>query len=315
MVQRSPRRRAFTLIELLVVIAIIAILIGLLLPAIQKIREAANRTKCQNNLKQIGLGLANHESQFGYFPPGALRSPASGTVGPFYQKFGVTANGVNHSWTVFLLPFIEQDNLIRQYNFNADWTSAANKAVRETQIALFICPSTPGKNRFDPNTVNGVAIKAAAGDYGPDNAYSTVLEGIGLVDPTVNPNGVLQVNESWSIPEIHDGTSNTSVIAEDAGRPDRWQAGKLKTLNGQTDGGWADDANEYITHGFTWDGNTNPGPCHTNCTNNNEVYSFHSGGAYHVFADGSVHFIKANLDIRLFVKLLTRSGDDVITDF
>jgi prepilin-type N-terminal cleavage/methylation domain-containing protein len=311
----SKSRGGFTLIELLVVIAIIAILIGLLLPAVQKIREAANRAKCQNNLKQIGLGLANHEAQFGYFPPGALRSPATGTVGPFYQKFGVTANGVNHSWTIFLLPFIEQDNLYRKYSINLDWSNPANQAVRETPLAVLVCPSTPKLNRFDQKTVNGLSVKLAAGDYAPDNAYSTVLEGIGLVDPTTNPNGVLQVNQAWSIPEILDGASNTSVIAEDAGRPDRWQAGKLKTVNGQTDGGWADDANEYITHGFTADGNTNPGPCHTNCTNNNEVYSFHIGGAYHVFADGSVHFIKASMDIRMFVKLLTRAGFDVITDF
>jgi prepilin-type processing-associated H-X9-DG protein len=105
------------------------------------------------------------------------------------------------------------------------------------------------------------------------------------------------------------------VIAEDAGRPDEWRSGRLAIAKGQTDGGWADRDAEYITHGFTVDGASDPGPCHTNCTNNNEVYSFHSGGANHVFADGSVHFIKASMDIRMFVKLLTRSGDDIITDY
>ena len=181
-------RRAFTLIELLVAIAIIAILIGLPLPAVQKIREAANRMKCQNNLKQIGLGLQNYQAQNGYFPPGALRSPTSGTVGPFYQKFGVTANGVNHSWAAFILPFIEQDNLYKLYNFNIHWAAAANQTVRETQVSIFLCPSTPGKNRFNQKTVNGLAIKAQL-RLRPDNAYSTTLEGLGLVDPTVNPNG------------------------------------------------------------------------------------------------------------------------------
>jgi hypothetical protein len=179
-----------------------------------------------------------------------------------------------------------------------------------------VCPSTPGgKNRFNQRTISGLSVRAAAGDYAPDNAYSTLLEDVGLVDPTVNPNGVLQVNAVYSIPEISDGTSNTSVIAEDAGRPARWQAGKMINSTGQADGGWADRDNEYITHGFTADGNTNPGPCHTNCTNNNEVYSFHAGGANHVFADGSVHFIKASMDIRVFVKLLTRAAGDVVTDF
>jgi len=310
---RRSCRDGFTLIELLVVIAIIAVLIGLLLPAIQKVREAANRTTCQNNLKQIGLALNNYQTQHGYFPPGALRSPDTGTVGPFFQRFGVTANGVRHSWTVFILPHLEQDPLQSRYNLNADWASAANQAARETIIPIFLCPSTPGgSSRFNQKTVNGVMIRAAPGDYAPNNAYSADLEGLGLVDVAVIRNGVLQVNQAWSIPEIRDGTSHTSVIAEDAGRPSLWRAGRQINTGGQTDGGWADHDNEYITHGFTTDGASNPGPCHTNCTNNNEVYSFHTGGANHVFADGSVHFLRASMDIRLFVRFLTRSGNDVV---
>jgi prepilin-type N-terminal cleavage/methylation domain-containing protein len=312
MSRSSSSRTGFTLIELLVVIAIIAVLIGLLLPAVQKVREASARLSCQNNLKQIGLALHNHHSTRGYFPPGALRSPASGNFGIVYQKYGVNMYSVNHSWTIFILPYLEQDNLYKMYNLNADWASTTNQAVRETVLKGFICPSTPiAETTLCPQTVNGVLIQAARGDYAPDNAYDSALEAAGYVDVCANRNGVLQVNQTWSIPEILDGTSNTLMISEDAGRPNRYQTAGLISINGQVDGGWADHNNEYITHGFLPDGSTNPGPCHTNCTNNNEVFSFHQGGANHILADGSVRYIAASMDIRLFVKLLTRSGMDV----
>ena len=117
-----------------------------------------------------------------------------------------------------------------------------------------------------------------------------------------------------TIPQVRDGTSNTIALSECAGRPDRWQAGKLITVNGQSDGGWADHDNEYIVHGYNAAGTATPGVCHTNCTNNNEVYSFHTGGAMHVFGDGSVHYIRSSMDIKLFVKFVTRSGNDITTN-
>ena len=155
-------------------------------------------------------------------------------------------------------------------------------------------------------------ISIASGDYAPNNGFSSALVTSGLADPTPNYNGVLDVNTSLSIPEIRDGTSNTLLLSEDAGRPDEWQAGRMAIPLGQLDGGWADHDNEYITHGYTADGASTPGSCHTNCTNNNEVYSFHSGGANHVFGDGSVKFIRSSMDIRQFVKLLTFAGDDIV---
>src|SRR5262245_58847923 len=111
------RRSAFTLIELLVVIAIIAVLIGLLIPAVQKVREAANRAACNNNLKQIGLALHNYQTSRGFFPPGGVS-----TAQP---RLGIPS-GVTHGWAVFILPQLEQETLYNLYNFNVSWNSSAN---------------------------------------------------------------------------------------------------------------------------------------------------------------------------------------------
>ena len=123
-------RKAFTLIELLVVIAIIAILIGLLLPAVQKVREAANRMKCGNNLKQLSLAFSNYETTNGFFPL-AYTDPAS-TI-----KF--------HSWAPFILPYIEEANRVAAYDFNQTWWVPPNRAIVATHLKAVQCPSTPSR--------------------------------------------------------------------------------------------------------------------------------------------------------------------------
>jgi len=302
-------RRGFTLIELLVVIAIIAILIGLLLPAVQKVRESAARMKCQNNMKQIGLGLNNFHATVGCFPPGGLSGATDNQTRSAARRVGVSTPGVIHSWSPFLLPYIEQDNVAKQYSFAVNWNNSANQAAIANVIPAFQCPSTPGGGT---RVSTGGGVNNPPSDYAPNNAYSSALATAGYCDVVPDRNGVLQVNRAYSIPEIRDGASNTMMMSECAGRPDSWVMGKLVTVGGAQDGGWANRANEYIVHGaLTTNGTTAPGPCHTNCNNGNEVYSFHQGGANHVFADGSVHFITASMDIRQFVKFITRQGGDV----
>src|SRR5438105_10014496 len=133
-----PLTRAFTLIERLVVIAIIAVLIGLLLPAVQKVREAAARLKCQNNLKQLGLALHNFEGAYAYFPT-STRANESPTA------------TVRNAWTTFILPFIEQDNLGKNYDYNSNWDSVANLPITGTPVKILLCPASPNPNRKDGN--------------------------------------------------------------------------------------------------------------------------------------------------------------------
>lgn len=309
-------RRGFTLVELLVVIAIIGVLVALLLPAVQAARESARRMSCSNNVKQIVIAAHNFHDTKGYFPPGALRSGADASTSEVSKKFGVTTNNVNHSWAIFVLPFMEQSNLYDRYDFNSNWAAAVNHPVVGTPLKGLTCPSTPGgSERFYTKTVDGVSVTAAAGDYAPNNGYSSSLEGAGYADVCVMRNGILQVNVTVNLTEIRDGSSNTILISEDAGRPANYRAGKVYSPTAGTDGGWADHDCEFITHGMSQDGATSGGNCHTNCNNGNEVYAFHSAGAMHGIADGSVRFIAKNMDMRPFVKLITRNGNDVVSDF
>jgi prepilin-type N-terminal cleavage/methylation domain-containing protein len=293
------KRVGFTLIELLVVIAIIAILIALLVPAVQKVREAAARTQCQNNLKQIGLAMQSFEGTYKFFPPGAVTSAQ--------PKLGIPS-GVNHGLFVFLLPYVDQSSLYAGYKWTVSWNDAVNSSVIGTHLQVFQCPSVPKRNRTYVS--NGQTV--AAGDYGPNNAIDGAnLVPLGLVDDVGKFEGVLKVNLLCKVSQVTDGTSNTLVIAEDAGRPDLYRVGKQ--VSGTVSGaGWADRENEYITHGFTGNGASSPGTCAVNCTNGNEMYSFHPGGAFVVLADGTVRWLSTDVPIRIVGALITRTGGEVV---
>ncbi len=317
MLSRSTRRsRAFTLIELLVVIAIIAILIGLLLPAVQKVREAAARISCMNNLKQIGLGMLNYENTRGGLPPSRTTGNPAIPSAPFYP--------FNHSWTAALLPYIEQTNSFNLYNYNVHWNDPSNAAAIQTSLKVFNCPSTPNQPRFDttPSAPGSSTISRAGGDYSAVSAIKNFV-GVGCFALPAGMDkddarlvGGMMRDRITKITDILDGTSNTILVAEDAGRPDQYTLGAR--VGTSKEGGWADPAGNFSIDGTKADGTIAtlpadvPSSCPLNCNNNSEMYGFHSSGANAVFADGSVHFLSRSMSTCALAKLVTRAGGEVV---
>jgi prepilin-type N-terminal cleavage/methylation domain-containing protein/prepilin-type processing-associated H-X9-DG protein len=288
----SPRRIGFTLIELLVVIAIIAILIGLLLPAVQKVREAAARSQCTNNMKQLGLGLHSfHDVNHG-FPAALQDTPEQG-------------------WTPFILPYIEQKPLYDRYNFKVAWNDAATNDANpggpnQVEITIFLCPAAPGGRVADRNR-KILDYPAITQLTRPNPAYTAFP--MPASDPTYI--GILGHNVRRRLTDVKDGTSNTLLLAESAGRNQTWVLG-LMTSTGGTTGAWANPGTQIVVSGFNVATKTTPGACAVNCTNNNEVYGFHTGGANVLFGDGSVRMLPANTTVNILIPLTTRAIGEVI---
>jgi len=309
-------RKAFTLIELLVVIAIIAILLGLLLPAVQKVREAAARTQCQNNLKQIGLALHGYLGAKSGFPPGYSAS------GPYID--GATDTSPGWGWAAFILPYIEQDNVYRQLNFNQP---VQKSSAVQTVLEVFLCPSDLTPQGAFPvldgfgKTVCLAAPTSYAACCGSDDSDTR--------DPTGN--GVFYRNSRIRIADIKDGTSSTILVGERA-----WA---------QANGAWAGAIPDgVIKRGLSNPCQPNiPGATYPSSTiavahahmNNalvdpdgsagmDDFGSMHDGGSYFVFADGSVHFIRSvsadnpdgsyTADGLNFQALGTRANGEVVTE-
>src|SRR6266542_4847433 len=311
------RRRAFTLIELLVVIAIIAVLIGLLLPAVQKVRDSANRIQCQNNLHQIGIALHGYANSNRNIIPTSIR-PAGVTPLP------------RISWTIALLPHIEQDNIHEYYDPTSSWGSAANLPLTSLPIKIFQCPGAPS-NRLDgdpqTNTWNIIATTDYAASTGVA-AYATTVNATGVVQP-----GMMQKNTVVKLTDVTDGLSNTIAVVESAGRPQIYRRGRpfgsvpAQKVNG---GGWARPASDLVFQTSTYDGASFPGFCAVNCTNGfdypiynmapfgtegtAEPYSFHTGSINVLMGDGSVRTIDSGISVFTFAALVTRNGKEVIAD-
>jgi prepilin-type N-terminal cleavage/methylation domain-containing protein/prepilin-type processing-associated H-X9-DG protein len=313
---RWHRHAGFTLIELLVVVAIIGVLIALLLPAVQKVREAANRSHCANNLKQLGLALQNYHDNYNCFPPGE-------TTG---------AGAPHHGWIARVLPYIELDTLHRMYHFEVSWDDPLNDStdpavnpnqINQTRIKLLQCPSAPtkrsGSNNRGPTDYSATNILHYNGDdytpYTSQSQYhnSGVLAEVSVSTPQSDSTG-------YRIADVLDGASNTLLVAEDAGRNQHWLNGELddgSVTNGGWSTAWANPGNKIVTRGYAvaarWRGGGGDATCAVNCINGSEVYSFHPGGAQVVLVDGSVHFLRADTSLQLLRALITRAGRETVS--
>ncbi len=308
-------RTAFTLVELLVVIAIIGILVALLLPAVQAAREAARRTQCQNNLKQLGLAFHNFESTMKKLPLAYTDRSVGGA----------------NNWVPFVLPYAEQQNLVQAYDVSIDWWRAPNRAFVAQPLKIMQCNSTPIMNRIQDKPETTPPNKTGAcGDYftpaGVHLDINLALPAASQFVAGADLRGAVcwfsATNAENRLAEIVDGTSNTILVGECAGREDVYRGREKFPVNYTSapkvrarGGAWATTDNAYeIGQRKPWDASFGTIPGQVRINNSNEwghcFYSFHAGGANFVFADGSVRFLAESIDLYLLAAQVTRNGGE-----
>ncbi|MEZ6143255.1 MAG: DUF1559 domain-containing protein [Zavarzinella sp.] len=306
------KRAAFTLIELLVVIAIIAILIGLLLPAVQKVREAANRAKCTNNLKQLGIALHAFHDANGALPPGAEEQ-----VCPRSNSNCTTGFFAGTSWIVHTLPYIEQDNIYRLYNFDLAHNNAANGTAVGMQVVKSIyCPSGPDPSKYRdpnagttnnpsthyygimgpgdlidnaPNVVNGVTYTYRVGNGATNGAFS----GHGMLTQYRDTTGSITTKYRIRLTDVTDGLTNTIMVGERSINLPTGQTNDYRSwIRGNNGGSGATKCVTYPINSTNYNGSNN--------FNHISMASHHTGGCNFALGDGSVRFIRSSIALNIY---------------
>lgn len=301
-------RRGFTLVELLVVIAIIAILIAMLLPSVQKVRESAARTQCVNNLKQIGLAAHAYLDAKKFFPPGS-KGPFPAPPGWQDTQVGNLPYG-HFSWAAEILPYVEQKDLYNAIDFNKPayvgilWENGsnrgpagdvANKVVSESAPSIFMCPSA---HRVQlPNTQKDYAINGGTGNCCPERTQ-TGMDGLGFV------------NSAIKVKEVLDGTSNTLFFTEFA----HWSNHSwLDAEKGANPFLFVHHASEgYVT--AAEHGGSPPYPPNTTVPNTRSAVSQHAFGVNATMVDGHVSWLSNSINYTVYRALFTRNGGETETD-
>lgn len=312
----SRSRSAFTLIELLVVIAIIATLVAILLPAVQQAREAARRSSCKNNLKQIGLALHNYHDTFNVFPPGWIGAqdgrPHTGVYEEGVDETDVAVWRSGFSWSVMILPNMEQGALYDRFNFSQVLSHTSNDVARANFLASFVCPSDPdGQGVFEIHDEDDNHYDVAPSNY-PGVAGDEELDEAEITDAG-NPygqyinTGIFFHNSKIRLADVTDGSSNTLMVGERKTWVDSDHGDELFY------GTWAGiiPNSEHPYARFL--GHAEHAPNHAEHAE--DFGSNHKGGAQFVLGDGSVHFISENLDEDLFKALSTRGSGEVVGQF
>lgn len=343
---KRHRRGAFTLIELLVVIAIIAVLVGLLVPAVQKVREAANRMSCSNNLKQVGLAAHNHISTFSWMPSWAYDfeiAPAGNPLGG--QKQG-------HAPLMSLLPYMEQENILKAMDLNLSVIDPRNwppnwgtSITASAKVKSFMCPSAPSREAdYGPYFVGlGLPDKGAfplgLTDYFPTRGiHGNFRTACAPATPSppddcgaLGGKAIKRADGSLSIKpglaDITDGTSNTILFAESSGRHQIYGGRVPVQPNAPGQAGWSLNAAFFDYNGalrIRAFSNTAPPVADSGCKAINQtngggaggyqLYSFHSGGVNIVRADGSVGFLNENVPGSTLAAMVSKAGGEVFND-